>query len=108
VTLITGGARDMERLNLHYGTSLSQHEFSLRTVRTPRGLHRSAKFAGLRGASGEWVDTSADRRVGGPRLLSNTRHHAVTIGYLACLAKEKTADCHNGGLHCLAYAGFVL
>ena len=50
VTLITGGVVDLDRLNAYYGTSLGPREFSIRTVRMPLGLHRSAKFAGLRGA----------------------------------------------------------
>lgn len=50
VTLITGGVVDLGRLNAYYGTRLDAQEFSIRTVRMPLGLHRSAKFAGLRGA----------------------------------------------------------
>lgn len=50
VTLITGGVVDLQRLNAFYGTRFDPGEFSIRTVRMPLGLHRSARFAGLRGA----------------------------------------------------------
>jgi glycosyltransferase involved in cell wall biosynthesis len=50
VTLITGGIVDLDRLNAYYGTRLDPKEFSIRTVNMPFGLHRSSKFAGLRGA----------------------------------------------------------
>jgi len=50
VTLITGGGVDLEHLNGVYGTRLEPSEFTIRTVRMPLGLHRSAKLAGLRGA----------------------------------------------------------
>jgi glycosyltransferase involved in cell wall biosynthesis len=50
VTLITGGKVDLEQLNAYYGTDHRPGEFAVREVRMPLGLHRSAKFAGLRGA----------------------------------------------------------
>ena len=50
VTLITGGKVDLERLNAYYGTDLRLGEFTIHEVPMPLGLHRTAKFAGLRGA----------------------------------------------------------
>jgi len=50
VTLITGGKVDLPRLNAYYGTDLWPGEFTIREVRLPLGLHRTPKFAGLRGA----------------------------------------------------------
>jgi glycosyltransferase involved in cell wall biosynthesis len=50
VTLITGGRADLKRLNAYYATDLRPGEFAINEVRMPLGLHRTAKFAGLRGA----------------------------------------------------------
>ena len=50
VMLITGGKVDLPRLNAYYGTDLRPGEFTIHEVRLPLGLHRTAKFAGLRGA----------------------------------------------------------
>ncbi len=50
VTLITGGRVELERLNTFYGTNLRPGEFAIREVRMPLELHRTTKFAGLRGA----------------------------------------------------------
>jgi glycosyltransferase involved in cell wall biosynthesis len=50
VTLITGGKVDLARLNAYYGTDLQPGEVTIHEVRLPLGLHRTAKFAGLRGA----------------------------------------------------------
>lgn len=50
VTLITGGPVDLDRLNHYYGTSLRIDELTIRTVRMPLALHRTARLAGLRGA----------------------------------------------------------
>ena len=50
VWLVTGGKVDLPRLNEYYGTDLRPGEFSIHEVRLPLGLHRTAKFAGLRGA----------------------------------------------------------
>jgi glycosyltransferase involved in cell wall biosynthesis len=59
VTLITGGKVDLPRLNAYYGTDLRPGEFTVREVQLPLGLHRTAKFAGLRGA----LSTRACRRL---------------------------------------------
>jgi glycosyltransferase involved in cell wall biosynthesis len=50
VTLVTGGKVDLVRLNADYGTDLRPEEISVHELRLPLGLHRTAKFAGLRGA----------------------------------------------------------
>ena len=50
VTLVTGGKVDLPRLNAYYGTDLRPGEFTVHEVRLPLGLHRTGKFAGLRGA----------------------------------------------------------
>jgi len=50
VALITGGKVDLPRLNAYYGTDLRPGEVTIHEVRLPLGLHRTAKFAGLRGA----------------------------------------------------------
>lgn len=50
VTLITGGKVDLDLLNQYYGTHLASEEFSVREVQMPFGLHRTPKFAALRGA----------------------------------------------------------
>lgn len=50
VTLVTGGKVDLPELNAYYGTDLRPGEFTIHEVWLPLGLHRTAKFAGLRGA----------------------------------------------------------
>ena len=50
VSLITGGAVNLERLNPYYGTHLSRDDFRILQAPMPFGLRRSARFAALRGA----------------------------------------------------------
>lgn len=50
VTLVSGGAVDLERLNSYYGTNHRRGEFKIHEMRMPLWLDRTAKFAGLRGA----------------------------------------------------------
>ncbi len=50
VELITGGRVDLEQLNAYYGTHHRGGEFTIHEVQMPLGLHRTARFAGLRGA----------------------------------------------------------
>jgi len=50
VTLITGGPVDLPRLNAYYGTDHRPGEFTVHEISMPLGLHRTEKFAGLRGA----------------------------------------------------------
>jgi glycosyltransferase involved in cell wall biosynthesis len=70
VTLITGGKVDLPRLNAYYGTDLRPGEFTIREVRLPLGLHRTPKFAGLRGA----LFTRECRRLA-PRFDVITSHY---------------------------------
>ncbi len=73
VTLITGGKVDLARLNAYYGTDLRPGEVTVHEVRLPLGLHRTAKFAGLRGA----LFTRACRRLA-------PGFDAVTFHYNPC------------------------
>ncbi len=73
VTLITGGKVDLARLNAYYGTDLRPGEVTIHEVRLPLGLHRTAKFAGLRGA----LFTRACRRLA-------PGFDAVTFHYNPC------------------------
>jgi glycosyltransferase involved in cell wall biosynthesis len=50
VALITGGPVDLPRLNAYYATDHRPGEFTVHEMRMPLGLHRTEKFAGLRGA----------------------------------------------------------
>jgi glycosyltransferase involved in cell wall biosynthesis len=50
VTLVSGGAVDLQRLNNYYGTDHRRGEFKIHEIRMPLRLDRTAKFAGLRGA----------------------------------------------------------
>jgi glycosyltransferase involved in cell wall biosynthesis len=70
VTLITGGKVDLPRLNAYYGTDLRPGEFTIHEVRMPLGLHRTPKFAGLRGA----LFTRECRRLA-PRFDVITSHY---------------------------------
>jgi glycosyltransferase involved in cell wall biosynthesis len=70
VWLITGGKVDLPRLNAYYGTDLRPGEFHIHEVRLPLGLHRTAKFAGLRGA----LFTRACRRLA-PQIDAITTHY---------------------------------
>jgi glycosyltransferase involved in cell wall biosynthesis len=70
VTLITGGKVDLPRLNAYYGTDLQPGEFTIREMRLPLGLHRTPKFAGLRGA----LFTRECRRLA-PRFDVVTSHY---------------------------------
>jgi glycosyltransferase involved in cell wall biosynthesis len=49
LTFITGGKVDLQRLNAYYGTDHRPGEFAIHEVQMPLGLHRTTKFAGLRG-----------------------------------------------------------
>jgi glycosyltransferase involved in cell wall biosynthesis len=73
VTLITGGKVDLARLNAYYGTDLRPGEFTLHEVPLPLGLHRTPKFAGLRGA----LFTRACRRLA-------SRFDVITSHYNPC------------------------
>jgi len=73
VALITGGRVDLARLNAYYGTDLRPGEVTIHEVRLPLGLHRTAKFAGLRGA----LFTRACRRLA-------PSFDAVTFHYNPC------------------------
>jgi len=73
ITLITGGKVDLARLNAYYGTDLRPGEFTIHEVRMPLGLHRTPKFAGLRGA----LLTRACRRLA-------ARFDVITCHYNPC------------------------
>jgi glycosyltransferase involved in cell wall biosynthesis len=60
VTLISGGATDLGRLNAFYGTHLKEGEVSILRAPMPPGLKNSARFVGLRWA---FIDRFC-RRVG--------------------------------------------
>jgi len=70
VTLITGGKVDLPGLNAYYGTDLRPGEFTIHEARLPLGLHRTPKFAGLRGA----LFTRECRRLA-PRFDAITSHY---------------------------------